>query len=207
MIYELSLVAKADLGEDALASLKQIVTETAKSFEGEIVVEDDWGRLILAQPTRKGVGSGHFLYFLFSANNRCNTELARRFRINEDILRHLLVARGGDSEREALVKAYKTPFSKNYHGSATKIEGKDGEEPNPRKFARRRTCYFRANNICADWKDPDTYTWLINEFGKISPGRVSGVSTKHQRFVTAAIKRARQIGIVGHMSNHVAYKR
>ncbi len=207
MIYELSLVAKADLDEARLAAIKQIVTDTVKSFEGEIFIEDDWGRLTLAHPTRRGVANGHFLYFLFCANNRCNRELARRFKINEDHLRHLLVVRGDKAQREALVKAYKTPFSKQYHGSVTKIDGEDGEGPNPRKFARRKTCYFRANNICADWKDPDTFTWLINEFGKISPARVTGVSTKHQRFATTAIKRARQIGIVGHMSNRVAYKR
>ncbi len=207
MIYELSLVAKADLNEKDLASFKKLVHETVKSFAGEILVEDDWGRLTLAQPTKKGLESGHFLYFLFSANNQCNVELIRRFRINENHLRHMIVVAGDESQREAIVKAYKTPFSKTYHGSVTDVEGKGSEDNNPRKFARRKTCYFRANDIRADWKDPATYSWLVNEFGKISPARISGVSTKYQRFATTAVKRARQIGLISHVSNQVAYKR
>ncbi|OFZ28009.1 MAG: 30S ribosomal protein S18 [Bdellovibrionales bacterium RIFOXYB1_FULL_37_110] len=76
-------------------------------------------------------------------------------------------------------------------------------EKDRRRFARRRNCWFIARGIKADWKDPKTYMWLINEFGKISPARVSGVSTKHQRFVNSAIKRARQLNIVSHLSDAV----
>ena len=202
VIYELSLVAKANLGE----SLKQVVHETVKNFEGEVLVEDDWGVLTLAQPSKKGVKQGHFLYFIFKANNQCNSELIRRFRINENHLRHLIVALGKDGEGEALVQAYKTPFSKTYYGSVTDKEGAGEDERNPRKFARRRICYFTTNGIRADWKEPATYTWLVNEFGKISPGRVSGISTKHQRFVTTAIKRARQIGLMSCVSAQIAEK-
>jgi ribosomal protein S18 len=63
------------------------------------------------------------------------------------------------------------------------------------------TAFFKSNNIIADWKDPKTYSWLVNEFGKISAARVSGVSRKHQRYVTTAIKRARTLGIISHISS------
>lgn len=207
MIYELSLVTKADLAEQDLASLKEIVHETVKSYEGEILIDDDWGKLTLAQPTTKGVEAGHFLYFIYTANNQCNTELSRRFKINDHHLRHMMIALGLDEERETVVKAYKSPFSKKHRGSVTDESNEDSEGANPKKFARQKACYFKANQIKADWKDPETYRWIINEFGKISPARVTGVSRKHQRLATSAIKQARQVGIASYVSNRIAQSR
>ncbi len=66
------------------------------------------------------------------------------------------------------------------------------------------TCWFTTNKITADWKDPKTYAWLVNEFGKISPARVSGVSRKHHRWAESAIKRARNIGLISHLAGNTA---
>lgn len=206
MIYELSLVAKPETNDQDLAALKKIVHDVVSDHDGEVFIEDDWGTVVMAQPTRDGVANGRYIYFIFTANNENNKEVIRRLKINENHMRHMFVALGEDSEREALVKAYKTPFSKTYKGSVTDIEG-DEEADNPKKFARRKSCYFRANNIKADWKDPASFSWLLNEFGKISAARVSGVSRKHQRFATTAIKRARQIGIASFVSNRIAQNR
>lgn len=206
MIYELSLVAKPDANDQDLAALKKIVHDVVSDHDGEILIEDDWGTIVLAQPTRDGVPHGRFVYFIFKANNENNKELIRRMKINETHMRHMFVALGDETEREEIVKSYKTPFSKTYKGSVTEIEG-DADSDGPKKFARRKSCYFRSNNIKADWKDPQTFNWLLNEFGKISAARVSGVSRKHQRFATTAIKRARQIGIASFVSNRIAYNR
>ena len=202
MIYELALVATPEANETEVAALKALVHEVVSAHDGEVFIEDDWGKVTLAQPTTDGVPAGHFVYFIFKANNQNNKELIRRLKITETHLRHMFIALGEDSEREAVVKAYKTPFSKTYKGSVTDKE--DEESENPKKFARRKSCYFKANSITANWKDPATFSWLVNEFGKISPARVSGVSRKHQRFVTTAIKRARQIGVASYVSNKIA---
>ena len=77
----------------------------------------------------------------------------------------------------------------------------DGERRDRKRFSKGKHCFFKSNNIEANWKDPKTYSWLVNEFGKISAARVSGVSRKHQRYVTTAIKRARNLGIISHLSN------
>ena len=62
------------------------------------------------------------------------------------------------------------------------------------------SCFFKSNNIIADWKDPKTYSWLVNEFGKISAAEFLAFQ-KAQRYVTTAIKRARNLGIISHISN------
>jgi small subunit ribosomal protein S6 len=207
MIYELSLVAKPETNDQDLATLKKIVHDVVADHAGEILIEDDWGSVVLAQPTRDGLKSGRFVYFIFTANNENNKELIRRLKISETHMRHMFVALGEETEREAIVKAYKTPFSKTYKGSVTDIEDDQDSDGGPKKFARSKSCYFRANKIKADWKDPQTFNWLLNEFGKISAARVSGVSRKHQRFATTAIKRARQIGVASFVSNKIAYTR
>lgn len=203
MIYELALVAKPEATDQEVATLKGLVHEVVKAHDGEVFIEDEWGKMTLAQPTTEGIPAGHFVYFIFKANTENNKELIRRLKISETHLRHMFVALGEESEREAIVKAYKTPFSKTYKGSVTEKEGEE-ESDNPKKFARRKSCYFKANSVTANWKDPATFTWLINEFGKISAARVTGVSRKHQRFATTAIKRARQIGIASYVSNRTA---
>ena len=209
MIYELALVAKAELPENELEALTSMVKDVLNEGEGELFIEDDWGKLNFAQPSSKGVRRGLFKYFIFKLDPKTNKELTRRIRINEGILKSLLVKLGDVKEQDELIKAYKTPYSKKYKGSATSPanteEGQGADlEKDKKRFARRKSCWFTAKKIKADWKDPTTYSWLINEFGKISPARVTGVSRRHQRIVNRAIKRARQIGMVSHLSNRLA---
>jgi ribosomal protein S18 len=71
-------------------------------------------------------------------------------------------------------------------------------------FSKRKSCYFSAKKTQPDWKDPSTYSWLVNEFGKISPARVTGLRPKYQRMATSAIKRGRCMGLISYMSNNVA---
>lgn len=207
MIYELAVVAEATIGDEKVASLNEMVSSVVAEFQGEILVQDDWGSRKMAQPASNGTERARYLYFIYRANSSCNQEMDRRLRINEGVMKQLFVCLGEENEAEKLVKRYRTPFSKKYNGSVTESEeDEDGVSPDgeKRKFARRKACWFTSKGITADWKDPATFTWLINEFGKISPARVSGISVKHQRFATSAIKRARQLGIVSYMSNRIA---
>lgn len=206
MIYELSLVTVSALAEEELATIKNLVQNVVKEKGGEVLIEDDWGQITFAQPTKNGVPTGHFLYYLYTGNGECNLELNRLFGINEKVLKRMTIAKGDESQREAIVKAYKSPYSKTYHGS--QVEDKDSDSGSgSKRFTRGRSCWFAANNIRADWKDPNTFQWLINDFGKISPARVTGVSTKHQRFVTEAIKRARQIGLASYVNSRISATR
>ena len=209
MIYELALVAKSEINDKDVASINELVNQVLKDGSGEILVSDDWGRRLMAQPTKKNVVRGYYLYYIYRGDGSINTELTRRLKINESIIKYLFVNLGNDVDAGNIVKGYKTPFSKRYHGSITdelREQENVGEDMDKdrRRFARKRNCWFTAKNIKADWKDPKTYTWLVNEFGKIAPARISGISRKHQRFVTSAIKRARHIGIASNISGRIA---
>ena len=211
MIYELSVVTKPELGAEAHAQIAEIVKDTLKGFEGELLIADDWGRLALAQPYKSGAKHGHFHYFMYQSNTKANTELTRRFGINEGVLRTATFHLGVDAEKEELVKNFKSPLSKTYRGSVLDNKNEDDDEggfedmeDDRRKFAKRKSCWFTAKKIKADWKDPQTWNWLVSEFGKISPARVSGISKKHQRFANSAIKHARNLGVSSYLSNRTA---
>jgi small subunit ribosomal protein S18 len=67
---------------------------------------------------------------------------------------------------------------------------------------RRRGCPFCADDsIEVDYKDPQLLRYFITERGKIVPRRVSGACAKHQRELTVAIKRARNIALVPFAAN------
>lgn len=62
---------------------------------------------------------------------------------------------------------------------------------------RRRVCAFCADkNNKIDYKNVDQLKRLVSDRGKILPRRVTGTCAKHQREVTTAIKRARQIALL-----------
>ncbi|MGE5838893.1 MAG: 30S ribosomal protein S18 [Deltaproteobacteria bacterium] len=64
-------------------------------------------------------------------------------------------------------------------------------------YHRRKVCRYCADSSLAiDYKDPRTLRLFTTERGKIIPRRISGNCAKHQRIVTMAIKRARNIALL-----------
>ena len=62
---------------------------------------------------------------------------------------------------------------------------------------RRKVCAFCADKAQAvDYKDVAKLRRFITERGKILPRRITGNCAKHQRQVTLAIKRARNIALL-----------
>jgi small subunit ribosomal protein S18 len=64
-------------------------------------------------------------------------------------------------------------------------------------FRRRKTCPFSAKEAPRiDYKDVRLLSGFLSERGKIMPSRITAVSTKKQRELAKAIKRARHIGLL-----------
>jgi small subunit ribosomal protein S6 len=109
MIYETALVLRTDIDEATANSVKAIVTDVVKNAKGEILVNDDWGIKTFPQTLGNNHKKGHYVYFMYKANTQVNNELERRFRINENVIRSLIVKLGDDKAQETIVKEYKTP--------------------------------------------------------------------------------------------------
>lgn len=74
----------------------------------------------------------------------------------------------------------------------------------PKPFKKRRkVCEFCERNAAeVDYKDVATLKKFISEKGKILPRRATGTCAKHQRKVTEAIKRARNVALLPYTTNN-----
>lgn len=64
-------------------------------------------------------------------------------------------------------------------------------------FRRRKTCPFSGDNgQKIDYKDTKLLQRYTTERGKIMPSRITAVSTKKQRELAQAIKRARYLALM-----------
>ncbi|MBP9674282.1 MAG: 30S ribosomal protein S18 [Bacteriovoracaceae bacterium] len=74
-----------------------------------------------------------------------------------------------------------------------------------RMVMKRRSCWFCAKKEEPDWKNFQSYSWLVSDFGKIAASRVSGVCRPHHRKAVEAIKRGRVMGFVSFISEYSAH--
>jgi small subunit ribosomal protein S18 len=79
-------------------------------------------------------------------------------------------------------------------GGAPRSGGGGGRRP---FFRRRKSCPFSGPNAPKiDYKDVKLLQRFISERGKIVPSRITAVSTKKQRELAQAIKRARFLALL-----------
>ena len=79
--------------------------------------------------------------------------------------------------------------------------GRGGPRGGRKGFFRKKVCKFCTNKLRIDYKDPDTLRRFVTERGKIIPRRIYGTCAKHQRQLTEAVKRARQLALLPYMGN------
>ena len=80
---------------------------------------------------------------------------------------------------------------------APRAGGRDFAGGMRQRRTRRKVCNFCANKVEAiDFMDEVTLKKYISENGKILPKRMTGSCAIHQRELTTAIKRARQVAIL-----------
>lgn len=83
---------------------------------------------------------------------------------------------------------------------AERAERPERAERAPRDFKRKprkKVCQFCEDPACTiDYKDVAKLRKFMSERGKILPRRVTATCAYHQRALTTAIKRARQLGLL-----------
>ncbi len=71
-----------------------------------------------------------------------------------------------------------------------------------RRITPRKVCRLTVDRVVyIDYKDVSMLKHYITERGKIIPRRITGATAKHQRMLTRAIKRARQIAMLPYTAN------
>ena len=79
-------------------------------------------------------------------------------------------------------------------------ESDRGEAPKRRNTTgirrRKKVCVFCGKDNEISYKDTAKLKKYVSERGKILPRRITGSCAKHQRALTVAVKRARQIALI-----------
>ena len=71
-------------------------------------------------------------------------------------------------------------------------------------FRRKKVCRFCADQGAKiEYRYPKTLRYFMTETGKLIPSRISGNCARHQRSVSLAIKRARQLALMPYAPSHV----
>jgi small subunit ribosomal protein S18 len=66
---------------------------------------------------------------------------------------------------------------------------------------KRKPCAFCLDkSLAVSYRDVNRLRKYVSERGKIVPRRISGTCAKHQRMLTTAIKRARQIAFLPYVA-------
>ena len=92
------------------------------------------------------------------------------------------------------------PVPRNNPGDPERPQSRrEGGPSGPKKqfFRRRKVCKFCEESIdIIDYKDARLVGGFVSERGKILPRRLTGTCSTHQRSLSLAIKRARNIALL-----------
>ena len=88
--YEIGVILKPTLEEEALKTELERVQELITRFGGTIDKVDEWGRRRLAYEIEK-LSEGIYYFITFSAGSPAPAEIESRIRIFENVIRYLIV--------------------------------------------------------------------------------------------------------------------
>ena len=72
------------------------------------------------------------------------------------------------------------------------------------RFGRRRVCSFCVDKVSSiDYKDAGKLRRYLSDRARIDPRRKTGTCQKHQRWLSTALKRARQLALLPYSPGHI----
>ncbi len=88
--YETLYVIKPNLEDEARAALIQKFSAIITDNGGEVESVDEWGKRKLAYEIDY-IGEGYYVLVNFKSNAELPAELERNFRINDNVMRYMVI--------------------------------------------------------------------------------------------------------------------
>ncbi len=88
--YEVMYILNAELDEEGIDAAVTRFEDVVKGDGGEIVKTERWGKRKLAYEVNDKI-EGYYVLMYFKSPSSAAQELERLLKINDDILRHLLI--------------------------------------------------------------------------------------------------------------------
>ena len=88
--YENTIVAKQDLAEKEIKSIKDKYTDIINNSSGKVLKTEEWGLLNLAYKI-KNYKKGFYIHFKFEGNKDTLEQINKKVKVDPSIIRYLTV--------------------------------------------------------------------------------------------------------------------
>lgn len=215
-LYEVVYILDPALDESAVTTKLEKFHELATVDGGEVSTIDHWGGRQLAYPIQKQ-NTGYYVVAQFTAAAGALPEFERLLKLDEEVLRYLLVLNEGEpTSGLSLVAESTKPVSDrdddddddgdddDRDRDAGRDDGDEDEDEGPTSHTPpefqasggRRQRMEGPPITLLNYKDVSTLSRFLTEQGKILPKRTTKVTAAFQRQLGSAVKRARFLGLV-----------
>ena len=214
-LYEAVYIFDAALDETSIGQKLERHHRLVTGDGGEVTAVDHWGVRQLAYPIEKKK-TGYYVVAQFNGDPEALPEFERALKLEEDLLRFLIVLNEGQPTTGMSILAPRPAFSSPPEDDDEDDEDEDLPEDedeeedgrtSPPEFAggrgRRRRVEGPAIQLL-NYKDVATLSRFLTESGKILPRRTTKVPAGFQRQLGRAIKRARYLALLPYLRDHEA---
>lgn len=211
-LYEAVYIFDAGLDEATIHRKLEKYHALATAHEGSVTAVDHWGVRQLAYPIGKK-RTGYYVVAQFTAAPQALPEFERALKLDEDLLRYLLVLNEGEPTSGMSILAPKVPAASTEDEDEEEDDERlreddleeDDERSGPPEYAagggRRRRAEGPRIQVL-NYKDVATLSRFLTESGKIVPRRTTKVTAAFQRQLSRAVKRARYLALLPYIRRH-----
>ena len=203
-LYEVVYILDPALDENAVNSKLEKFHGLATSDGGEVSAVDHWGIRQLAYPIKRHK-SGYYVVAQFTAAANALPEFERLLKLDDEVMRYLLVLNEGEPTNGMSIMAEVTRPAGDKDDDDEEEEEEEDDDDSPPQFqggrGRRRRMEGPPIQLL-NYKDVSTLSRFLTESGKILPKRTTKVSAGFQRQLGSAVKRARYLGLIPYTRRH-----
>ncbi len=211
-LYEVVYIIEPALDEAGINEKLERYHELVTGKDGEVTAVDHWGARQLAYPIEKKK-TGYYVVAQFNGDPTALPEFERALKLDEDILRFLVVLNEGEPTSGMSILAPRPQLDSSDaeddddHHELDDDEEEEEDDASPPEFSggrgrRRRVEGPRIELL--NYKDVGTLSRFMTESGKILPRRTTKVTAGFQRQLGSAIKRARYLALLPYIRDHEA---
>ena len=88
--YENTIVAKQDLAEKDLKTVKDKYSDIINNSSGKVIKIEEWGLMNLANKI-KNYKKGFYIHYKFEGNSKTLNEIEKKIKIDAAIIKHLTI--------------------------------------------------------------------------------------------------------------------
>ncbi len=203
-LYEVVYILDPALDEGAVTAKLEKFHGLAVSDGGEISAVDHWGIRQLAYPIKRQK-SGYYVVAQFTAAPNALPEFERLLKLDEEVMRYLLVLNEGEPTSGMSIMAEVTRPAGDKDDDDEEEEEEEDDDDSPPQFqggrGRRRRMEGPPIELL-NYKDVSTLSRFLTESGKILPKRTTKVTAGFQRQLGSAVKRARYLSLIPYTRRH-----